>query len=62
MYKKRLLASAVVGTLFVTPSAFAADDYVAGATYVSGNQVCLGGDLYQAKWWAGPDDHPTDVD
>ena len=41
---------------------FAADDYVDGQIYNGGDTACHAGDLYRAKWWAGPSDHPGDVD
>lgn len=40
----------------------AAEAYLPGAIYVGGDQVCFAGDLFQTKWWAGPDDRPSDVD
>ena len=43
-------------------AAYAAQDYVPGSTYVGGDQICLEGDLFAAKWWAGPEDLPSDVD
>ena len=49
-------------TLANNGTAQAAEPYVQGAVYVAGEVACLDGDLYEAKWWAGPDDHPTDVD
>lgn len=43
-------------------NALSADDYAPGTVYWGGDQACHNGDLYRAKWWAGPNDHPTDVD
>lgn len=43
-------------------AAGAVETYVSGAVYTGDAQVCFGGDLYRAKWWAGPEDHPADVD
>ncbi|WP_462322834.1 carbohydrate-binding protein, partial [Halochromatium sp.] len=41
---------------------FAAEPYLPGEIYVGGDQVCFAGDLFRAKWWAGPEDRPSDVD
>lgn len=42
--------------------ALAMEQYVEGGTYSGGAEVCYLGDSYLAKWWAGPNDRPTDVD
>jgi hypothetical protein len=36
--------------------------YTPGAIYHAGDQVCHAGDLFRAKWWASPLDHPLDAD
>ncbi len=43
-------------------TARAAENYVPGSIYVGGAQTCLQGDLFAAKWWAGPQELPSDVD
>lgn len=40
----------------------AAREYVPGAIYVGGEEACLQGDLFAAKWWASGEDTPSDVD
>ena len=60
--QKTMIASSIALILTPIPNAQAADDYVSGATYSGGAEVCHLGDLYRAKWWAGPSDLPTDVD
>lgn len=40
----------------------AAESYQPGEIYVGGDQACFQGDLFRAKWWAGPEDTPSDVD
>ena len=40
----------------------AAELYLPGEIYVGGDQVCFASDLFRAKWWAGADDRPSDVD
>lgn len=40
----------------------AASEYQPGAIYVGGEEVCLEGDLFTTKWWAGASDKPSDVD
>ncbi len=49
-------------TLFPITAVYATEFYQDEAIYVGGDQVCYQQDLYQAKWWAGPDDHPRDVE
>ncbi|MCO1335104.1 chitinase [Microbulbifer sp. OS29] len=38
-----------------------ADDYVAGQSYGGGSQVCSGGDLFTAQWWATSSQKPADA-
>lgn len=59
---KLLLSQAMALTLMTAGQAEAAGQYAVGMTYTTGEQVCYLGDLYQAKWWSGPDEVPTDVD
>lgn len=49
-------------TMMVPGLAYATESYVTNETYVGGDRVCFEGDLFQAKWWAGPQDVPSDVD
>ncbi len=60
--KHSLLAIAVVGLMAWLISAFAMERYIEGGIYTGGAEVCYLGDRYRAKWWAGPNDLPTDVD
>lgn len=61
-YKKITLQSATALLLCPVMPTFAQQAYVEGAVYVAGDQVCYQNDLFQAKWWAGSDDRPSDVD
>ena len=56
------IPSAMLLLLAPIVPAFAAEPYLPGEIYVGGDQVCFADDLFRAKWWAGPDDRPTDVD
>ncbi|MEE4379551.1 MAG: glycoside hydrolase family 19 protein [Candidatus Competibacteraceae bacterium] len=61
-----LRKTAIVGSISLALSPFAiastAQDYVPGEIYIAGDEVCFQGDLFRAKWWAGPNDVPSDVD
>ncbi|MEZ5582237.1 MAG: hypothetical protein R3F37_05135 [Candidatus Competibacteraceae bacterium] len=61
-FRKTIIAGGV--SLALTPFAAsnATSEYVPGEIYVAGDEVCYQGDFFRAKWWAGPNDVPSDVD
>lgn len=60
--KQQFLKYSVVAALLPASQAYAMETYVAGNIYVADDQVCYQNDLFKAKWWAGENNSPANVD
>jgi len=58
----RILRVPIAAALFPIAGAHASPTYVEGNIYVAGDRVCHQGDLFEAKWWAGANANPADLD
>ncbi|WP_444937662.1 glycoside hydrolase family 19 protein [Microbulbifer sp. JMSA002] len=59
------IRTAIASALIIGAQAVAADqpaeDYVEGQHYRGGSQVCYGGDLFKAQWWATAEQRPAEA-
>ncbi|WP_444919931.1 glycoside hydrolase family 19 protein [Microbulbifer sp. CnH-101-G] len=57
------IRTAIASALVIGAQSAAADqpaeDYVEGQHYQGGSQVCYGGDLFKAQWWATAEQRPS---
>ncbi|MEW5250514.1 PKD domain-containing protein [Microbulbifer sp. 2201CG32-9] len=55
---RALIRIFLAGSIFLPGLAFSAEEWQS-KSYSGGDQVCLDGNLYEAKWWAGSSDKPS---